>query len=412
MSVCIFYREGNQNNRGPPPRPQHKRSVSASHAAGGRELPEINSNVDLSELYADEKRLVERIQLETKFDVKSLRLNENWQHVYDANPHLREVFMNKQWIEKHDNNFTKENRLLTKLIQRTAKNNGNCNPKKPSTTEHWGQRKLLLTEIEFLTNYGSDDNYTVVYAGAAPGSHLNYLSKLFPRLEFILIDDKEFSVKASAKIQIRAEKFTNDLAKRYNDPNRKILFICNVRTYRAPGDGQSDGMEDMVNQMDWYKLMKPQASLLTFRLPRESGKTLYLKGYQMIEPWSSRRSTECRLVVKKDAKSIDYDHLEFENNLLHFQYITRVMYYKHNMDEVETEGLDHCYDCRTEIFILQEYLAKIQNVKIESQLKSGTAAMSRDISKEIDDKKRPRFINVPRTLNIIPKNSTNASTYM
>jgi hypothetical protein len=61
---------------------------------------------------------------------------------------------------------------------------------------------------------------------------------------------------------------------------------------------------------------------------------------------------------------------------------------------------------------LQEYRAKIQNVKIESQLKSGTAAMSRDISKEIDDKKRPRFINVPRTLNIIPKNSTNASTYM
>jgi hypothetical protein len=32
------------------------------------------------------------------------------------------------------------------------------------TVDHWGQRKLLLSEIEFLTMYG-DAEYTVVYAG-------------------------------------------------------------------------------------------------------------------------------------------------------------------------------------------------------------------------------------------------------
>lgn len=37
---------------------------------------------------------------------------------------------------------------------------------------HWGQRKLLLSEIEFLTLYGEDGMW-VVYAGAAPGTLLS-----------------------------------------------------------------------------------------------------------------------------------------------------------------------------------------------------------------------------------------------
>lgn len=80
------------------------------------------------------------------------------------------------------------------------------------------------------------------------------------------------------------------------------------------------------------------------------------------------------------------------------------------MDEVENEGLDHCYDCRAEIFILQEYLTKIQNVKSDSHLKTTTATMSREISIQIDDKSRPRFINVRRTLAVIPKKSPIVST--
>src|SRR5271170_7957656 len=52
---------------------------------------------------------------------------------------------------------------------------------------HWGQRKLLLNEIEFLTVYG-DRSDTIIYIGAADGLHLEYLSKLFPNHNFILYD--------------------------------------------------------------------------------------------------------------------------------------------------------------------------------------------------------------------------------
>ena len=58
--------------------------------------------------------------------------------------------------------------------------------------EHWGQRKLLFSEIEFLTLYGHLAK-TVVYAGAAPGTHINYLSKeLFPEHKWVLVDPAPF----------------------------------------------------------------------------------------------------------------------------------------------------------------------------------------------------------------------------
>jgi len=55
------------------------------------------------------------------------------------------------------------------------------------TTNHWGQRKLLLSEVEFLTMFIQDlrsrspppNRIIVVYAGAAAGNHIPYLFDLF-----------------------------------------------------------------------------------------------------------------------------------------------------------------------------------------------------------------------------------------
>lgn len=370
------------------------------------ELPMVSVDANQMELYSDERRLIERIEIEKMFSKRPIRLTDKWRQVYNRNPHLREVFMNGRFIENNDKEFTKDQRILTTHVP--SSNSGNENGKKYSTTEHWGQRKLLLTEMEFLTKYAGEDKYIVVYAGAAPGSHLNFLASLFPNLEFVLIDEKELLIQPAKNIRIRKEKFTNELARQYSGSSSNIIFICNIRTYRAQSDGQNDVKEDMQNQLDWYGSLKPQFALLNFRLPRQSGKTSYLKGYQIIEPWTSKRPTECRLVVKKDARMIDYNHQDFEDNLLRFQNSIRVMYYKHSMDDVDNEGLDHCYDCRAEIFIIQEYLTKIQKLRGDHIVKNATAAMSRDISIQIHDKTRPQFLNVKRTLAVIPKKSPNA----
>lgn len=57
---------------------------------------------------------------------------------------------------------------------------------------HWGQRKLLLTEILFFTLHGKT-NTTVIYAGAAPSDHMLFLSKMFPTYHFVLVDPERWN---------------------------------------------------------------------------------------------------------------------------------------------------------------------------------------------------------------------------
>ena len=46
------------------------------------------------------------------------------------------------------------------------------------TVDHWERRKHLLLELEFLTQHGHKAS-TVIYIGAAPGSHMFMLANTF-----------------------------------------------------------------------------------------------------------------------------------------------------------------------------------------------------------------------------------------
>ncbi len=52
---------------------------------------------------------------------------------------------------------------------------------------HAGQRKLLLTEIEFLTCCAANSNF-IIYAGSAPCEKLPALLQMFPDKKFLLVD--------------------------------------------------------------------------------------------------------------------------------------------------------------------------------------------------------------------------------
>lgn len=66
---------------------------------------------------------------------------------------------------------------------------------------HLGQRKLLLTEMEFYTKYIKDHNANnlVVYAGSASCEHLPVILSMFKNLRFILIDPNYHSIDAKYK---------------------------------------------------------------------------------------------------------------------------------------------------------------------------------------------------------------------
>jgi hypothetical protein len=66
---------------------------------------------------------------------------------------------------------------------------------------HMGQRKLLLTEIEFYNKFINlnDDNNIIIYAGSASCEHLPVILELFPKLKFLLIDPNYHSIDGEFK---------------------------------------------------------------------------------------------------------------------------------------------------------------------------------------------------------------------
>jgi hypothetical protein len=81
---------------------------------------------------------------------------------------------------------------------------------------HWGQRKLLMCEIEFLCKHAKSGD-TVVYAGAAPGRHILTLAELlFPELDFQLYDPAPFNIRPSRNVGIHQECFTRECAQKFH----------------------------------------------------------------------------------------------------------------------------------------------------------------------------------------------------
>ncbi|KPI85262.1 hypothetical protein ABL78_5679 [Leptomonas seymouri] len=82
---------------------------------------------------------------------------------------------------------------------------------------HWGQRKLLLSEIQLLCMYCKPDvSYHIVYAGSAPGTHLAFLDEMFAcRHTWELIDPGQFDrpvLEQHKNFWLRNEFFTNATA--------------------------------------------------------------------------------------------------------------------------------------------------------------------------------------------------------
>ena len=254
------------------------------------------------------------------------------------------------------------------------------------STLHWGQRKLLLSEIEFLTILGCKAliDSTIVYAGAAPGTHISFLSALFPSARFILVDPAPFTVRASDKIQIINDLFTDALASSLSLAHQNIYFISDIRTadpfVDSPSASEEKIRQDMRAQMEWHALLKSQRSMLKFRLPWDNLTSTYLAGEIRLPVWGPQTTTESRLITDPDpSKTRLYDHEKYEGQMFHFNTTTRHSLYPH---PILGEGLDHCYDCRAEIEILSNYLSEFAfpSPHIPSSVSSLSAKISRHIA--------------------------------
>ena len=228
------------------------------------------------------------------------------------------------------------------------------------TTLHWGQRKLHLTEVEFfLEKLSPEKSYVVVYAGAAPGTHMVMLRRMFKRIKFHLVDPAPFDPKLEGLPRVTLHKetyFTDDLARelaqRYR--GKRLVFISDIRL-----DPAEDSIRrDMESQEQWVNIMRPRHSRLTFRLPWDMDRYTYLEGEVRLQPFPPLRSTETRLLVDRQEKrgtfpQKEYDTRLYEDQCFYHNVVSRGQYYSH---PYQVPYMDHCYDCMVEFEITRRYL--------------------------------------------------------
>uniref|UniRef100_A0A6C0AEH3 Cap-specific mRNA (nucleoside-2'-O-)-methyltransferase n=1 Tax=viral metagenome TaxID=1070528 RepID=A0A6C0AEH3_9ZZZZ len=249
----------------------------------------------------------------------------------------------------------------------------------------FGQLKLLMSEIQFLNNYWDATIHPkpiVLYIGAAPGTHIALLSKMYPSITFHLYDKPvkpivfDEVLKNKEKIVIHEKYFEDTDLKEWKNGKdwNNIFLISDIRnlSYNKENNAQKsekEALEDMEIQANWVKDLNPVQSLLKFRLPYnyEWVKTKqydYLDGLVYLQQWAPKNSTECRLVPNKPYSNRSWDFVEYEKRMAYHNNVTRI---EDKFINILTEdmkpisiklGLTNDYDSMATVFIITEYLMK------------------------------------------------------
>ena len=241
---------------------------------------------------------------------------------------------------------------------------------------HWGQRKLLLALLQFLTlaynEYKSLEGATVLYIGAASGHNIAFIADMFPEVEFHLYDPAQFddSLRSRGNVHLYNEYFLDETSETWASFEGRLLLVSDIRTapdeqdtgetapsrggrkdgrggHYAPNKGRraapssqdalrarNDHVEENMRLQERITLaVKPAAYSLKFRLPWEYSKGdvyKYLPGKIYIQAYPPPNSTETRLVnfVKQwgdnDGK---FDVHEYDGKLAFHNDVERGKYY-------------------------------------------------------------------------------------
>lgn len=258
----------------------------------------------------------------------------------------------------------------------------------------WGQRKLLLTCLQFLTiaikkykKLYDEEKLFVLYVGAGDGTNIFVLSKMFPKLKFELFDDHfdEKILQNQKNIKLFIKYFFDEDAEKYKNKGKYMLFISDIRTTRRKDEPANiDIYNNSLKQFNWINIMKPLLSHLKFRCLFNTEKLIlddetfnlhkkifednlsnneieqqtihelkYNKGKIFFQPWTGPTSSETRLLVKqkKIGQMINYLSSDYENALYAFNHMKHTTHYDATID-----NLCDCYDCNLELYIINNYL--------------------------------------------------------
>ncbi len=188
----------------------------------------------------------------------------------------------------------------------------------------YGQFKLFLAELQFFNLYFDPKIHkkaVCVYIGAALGTHIAPLAKMYPMIEFKLYDPQPFNTEVLSpvdNIEMINELFTDVHTKYWANQQKEgtnVFLIVDIRNtaykkipnvhayQKAFRDNEKLVTDDMNLQRYWFEQIKPTKALLKMRLPYYENflttpETLleYLDGIVYRQQFAPPTSTETRLV--------------------------------------------------------------------------------------------------------------------
>jgi hypothetical protein len=268
---------------------------------------------------------------------------------------------------------------------------------------HWGQRKLLLSEIDFFTHFIENDEKVVAYyIGAAPFNHGPVLLNMFRSLTLILCDLRDVwhqSLRDEAKkhnprvfLETHAvdEEYIRNLMSAVTaegpatDPKIKaiqgasrVFFISDIRSTDPTEVGIIDNElsvhEDMTLQKQLAEYMagvitslnKQFVASFKFRLPfiNEIGGVdyPYSGGILKTQPWSRMKSTELRLWWTPSDTDTTYNKQALEDIMMYHNSVLRDA----SFGSTGIPGYCECHDCHYEVHILKTYIKKFVQIQID-----------------------------------------------
>lgn len=233
--------------------------------------------------------------------------------------------------------------------------------------KHLGQRKLLITELQFLNKYYKIGDI-VLYVGACPGAHIAILLELFPKINFVLYDKTECIIQSDRVVYMQKYFDDNEAIKFAN--RNDILFISDIRNleiaqaiklekniFRSSKKSDEIILNDLKMQKQWIEMIKPKKSLLKFRLGYEiKDKFKYFGGEIFFQAWGPL-GTETRLVPDTN-RIVRYDPVLYDENIQYYNYVIRPKKYTKYSKIFDQIGILNNYDSTLEFDILETYLRK------------------------------------------------------
>jgi len=293
----------------------------------------------------------------------------------------------------------------TKYLENSKRTSKYIRPK--CNALHLGQRKLFVTELYFLSKYGLQnlpipmnkkgeitkppaDAPIMVYPGGGPGSHVLYLAMIFPGLWMHLYDMSKYDdylIKDETRpknVVLHSQLFLDkerDYWKKKNEKGFKIYLVSDIRSIvgNVTEEDKAEShelsvLEDDRLQNDWVETIKPIAAMLKWRTPFNLKSLKYIDGEILLQSWGGLNTTETRLIIDKPKKEYKYKKMiteKYENRNSAFNNVTREFaYFRHPIPcsgyrpydkkekgmEKSGLGLDHCWNCTSELLICCLYL--------------------------------------------------------